>query len=797
MTEAPAPGSAADPAPGGHVLDGVRVLDRTTGIAGPYCTKLLADAGADVVKVERHGGDPLRARGTGALFEFLNASKRSVTDEAGLAAAADIVIADGPLDTPALRRANPALVAVTITPFGLEGPWVGRPWTEFTLQAACGSTGQRGLPERPPLAAGGRIGEWVAGTYAALAALAAWREARRCGEGEDVDVSILDCMAVTMVTYPSVFASMAGWPPLHGTGRSVQLPSIEPARDGYVVFTANSAQQFQDFLVLIGRPDLLDDPELPQVAKRFARREEFLAAVRAHTRAHTVDELLEQAAAFRIPAAPVLDAAAVLAFEPFTRRGVFTSAPSGRFSQPRVPYRIGGSSPRPFAPAPVTGTDDGTVTWASPPGLRDPAGGSWRLPLEGVRVIDLTAWWAGPSATHVLAALGADVIKVESVARPDQMRLSSVKRPPDDAWWEWGPIFHAANLSKRGITLDLGSEVGRGLLRRLADTADVLIENFTPRVMDQFGLDDEMLRARNPRLVVVRMPAFGLDGPWRDRTGFAQTMESVSGLAWRTGFEDDLPTLVLGACDPLAGAHAVYATLLALESRHRAGAGMLVESVMVESALNVAAEAIVEHGAGGPILGRRGNRGPDAAPQGVYPCAGTDSWVAVAVAHDEQWQALVRALGSPPWAADPALGTEAGRRADHDRIDEHLGRWTAARDAAEVASTLSSAGVPAEVVIAAAPRGPQRAGRRPGALRARGPSSDRTPPGPDAALPLRPCDRLAASPRPDAGPAQRRGARRDRRGRRGARRAACRRGDRRAAGRDVRTTVRRATREGG
>jgi crotonobetainyl-CoA:carnitine CoA-transferase CaiB-like acyl-CoA transferase len=685
----------------GPVLRNVQVLDRSTGIAGPYCTKLLTDAGADVVKVERDADDPLRAHGTGALFEFLNASKRAVSDDAGLLASADVMICNEPLAEDELARARPDLVVVTITPFGRRGPWVGRPWTEFTLQAACGSTGNRGLPERPPLAAGGRIGEWVAGSYAALAALAALRETRRSGWGEDVDLAVFDCMAVTMTTYPSVFASFFGWPPLAGTGRSIQLPSIEPSSDGCVVFTANSAQQFQDFLVLMERPDLLDDPELALVGKRFARRCEFMDAVRAYTRNKTSAELLDVAAGLRIPAAPVLDAPGVLAFEHFADRDVFVPAPSGRFAQPRVPYRITGFAPRPFTPAPARGADDGAVEWAAPPPPASASDDAWRLPLQGVKVVDLTAWWAGPSATLALAALGADVVKVESVARPDQMRLAGTRHPPADAWWEWGPIFHGANLSKRDVTLDLGSPDGLTLLQQLIDTADVLIENFTPRVIGHFGLDFDSLRARNPRLIMVRMPAFGLDGPWRDRNGFAQTMEAVSGIAWRTGFEDELPTLVLGVCDPLAGAHTAFATLLALDARARTGEGMLVESVMVESALNVAAEAIVEYGAGAPALGRRGNRGPDAAPQGVYPGSAGDSWVALAVETDVQWDALVHALGSPSWAADPALRTTDGRRAHHDRLDEHLGAWTAGRTAEDAAASLSATGVPAEVVIAA------------------------------------------------------------------------------------------------
>src|SRR3954470_24065365 len=157
------------------MLDGVRVLDRTTQIAGPYCTKLLVDAGADVVTVAPAPGD--------ALDEYLRSSKRAVpVGEAGVDAA-DILVVDEPVDLKALWDENPALVVVTITPFGCDGQWAGRPATEFTLQAACGSTATRGLPENPPLAAGGRLGEWLAGTYAAVGAVAAVRSAQRSGVG--------------------------------------------------------------------------------------------------------------------------------------------------------------------------------------------------------------------------------------------------------------------------------------------------------------------------------------------------------------------------------------------------------------------------------------------------------------------------------------------------------------------------------------------------------------------------------------------------------------------------------------
>src|SRR5207253_1926451 len=197
-------------------------------------------------------------------------------------------------------------------------------------------------------------------------------------------------------------------------------------------------------------------------------------------------------------------------------------------------------------------------------------------------------WWAGPAAGQALAALGADVIKVESTRHPDGMRYAAAKPPSVDGWWEWSPLFHGANVAKRGITLDLTTAAGIDVFERLLRSSDVLIENYTPRVMEQFGFDWDHVHDVNPDLIMVRMPAFGLDGPWRDHTGFAQTMECVSGMAWLTGFRDGPPTLVRGACDPLAGMHAVIATLLALAERERTGEGCIVEATMVEAALNAA-----------------------------------------------------------------------------------------------------------------------------------------------------------------------------------------------------------------
>ena len=204
------------------------------------------------------------------------------------------------------------------------------------------------------------------------------------------------------------------------------------------------------------------------------------------------------------------------------------------------------------------------------------------------------------------------------------------------------------------MTLDLGDPDGLRLVRSLIEGADVVIENFSPRVIDQFGLDWEELHALNPRLIMVRMPAFGLDGPWRDRVGFAPTMEQLSGMAWRTGFSDGAPMAPRGACDPIAGAHAAVALAGCALHRDRTGEGQLVEVPMVEVALNLTAEQVIEQQVHGILLQREGNRGIG-APQNVYRCAGDDAWIAVAVETDAQWRGLVRALGSPAWADAPGL----------------------------------------------------------------------------------------------------------------------------------------------
>jgi crotonobetainyl-CoA:carnitine CoA-transferase CaiB-like acyl-CoA transferase len=708
-------------------LGGVRVIDLGTGIAGPYCTKLLADAGAEVLKIEPPGGDPLRrwtASGAalapgedGALFRFLNTSKRSADVDLATAAGreqtlalacdADLVI-DGwtpallsgtGLDPHAALARNPRLSWVSVTPFGRSGPWSARPATEFTLQAWCGSTASRGAADRPPLAAAGRLGEFLGGAYAAAAALTALHASRAGGRGVLIDLSLLEVMALTMAPNLTVWESLAGQKaPFR---RTVEIPSIEPAHDGFVGFCTITGQQWKDFLLLIERPDLVDDERLARWDERQRRVDEVNALIHAWTRRHAVAEIVERAVALRIPVAAIGTGETVTTFDHFVTRGVFVPHPGAGFVQPRPPYRLSDASLAPLAPAPRLREHE--PAWQAPRRqTRETRAVDPERPLAGLRVIDFTAFWAGPFVTHYLAAMGADVIKVESIQRPDGMRFQSVKQPAHDGWWEWSALFHQVNLDKRGITLDLTRPEGRTLVERLLARSDVAVENFSPRVLDGLGLVYERLARDNPGLILVRMPAFGLDGPWRDRVGFAQTMEQVSGMAWLTGFADGPPVIPRGPCDPLAGLHAIVALLVALEHRARTGRGQLVEATMVEAALNAAAEIVLEHGAYGALLARDGNRGPALSLQNLYPCRGEDEWLAVSLVDERHWQALVDTIGAPAWTQDPALADARSRRARQDVVDDGIAAWTRSRDAHEAAEALLARGVPAAPVVSAA-----------------------------------------------------------------------------------------------
>lgn len=711
-------------------LDGYTVIDLSTGIAGAYCTKLLADGGAHVVKVECPQGDSLRAwsasgatipaGGDGALFSFLAGAKHSVVADPAadddvelvnrLLAAADAVVwsagsevVEHPNFSPrAIHAGHPHLTVTAITPFGLEGPWRDRAATEFTLQAWSGGIVGlgRGEQERPPVFVGGQVGEYLAGVYASVATLASrWRRIDG-GAGELLDLSMLETQILCLTYYPVSYFEVLGRP--WRDMRRPTIPGVAQAKDGLVDLGCGTAQQWFDLCAMVGRPEWIDEESPLSITEQANIHAEEIFAWLADT---PVDEIRELASAFRIPNAPVANGANVTSFDQFVARDSFVCNPRDGFQQPSHPYRMRPAQLCQPEPAPRLGEHTERYRTAHLPARPAPSGVAKPLPLSGIRVLDMTTFWAGPCCTHALALLGAEVIHVESTRRPDGTRMIAGIPITEDRWWEKSPIFEALNTNKKGLTLDLQSPRGRELLRELIATSDVLVENFTPRVLDQIGLDFPTAQSIRPDIVMVRMPGFGLEGPWRDNPAFAYVIESASGVSWLTGYPDRTPYDPYSIGDPNAGVHALNAILLALEHRRRTGEGVFVEAAMVDAALSIAAEQVIEYSAYGALLARAGNRGPTAAPQNLYLSADIDefgrldSWVAIAVATDEQWASLARVIGSPSWATDSALSTQAGRRLHHDRIDGQLAAWCERRSRDEIVATLWGAGVPVAKVM--------------------------------------------------------------------------------------------------
>ena len=317
-----------------------------------------------------------------------------------------------------------------------------------------------------------------------------------------------------------------------------------------------------------------------------------------------------------------------------------------------------------------------------------------RLPLTGVRIADFTWVGAGPFLTKPLADHGADVIKVESRTRTD-----SIRDMPPFANGVRGinrsGYFANRNSSKKSICLDLKTTEGRDLALRLIAVSDIVVNNFTPGTMDRLGLGYDEARRVRPDVIYLEMPMQGSTGPHRDYRGYGQSIGAAGGVFGLSGYPDR-PPVGTGTNypdhvpNPLHGAIAVLA---ALRNRRRTGRGQYIEVAQLESTVNLIGPAMVAAAAGEPTS-RRGNQDDYAIPHGVYPCAGDDTWCAIAVESDTQWSALVQVLGSPDWALSPTLQSSAGRRAN-PRLDESLASETAGWEPTLLADALTAVGVPA------------------------------------------------------------------------------------------------------
>ncbi|MBM3661040.1 MAG: CoA transferase, partial [Actinobacteria bacterium] len=314
------------------------------------------------------------------------------------------------------------------------------------------------------------------------------------------------------------------------------------------------------------------------------------------------------------------------------------------------------------------------------------------LPFAGMKVVDLGTFWAGPYVSMYLGAFGADVVKVESIQRPDGFRFSGAFPQEGDDWYDRGGVWQGTNLDKRSVTLDATRDDGLRLLRQLIAQADVVIENFSARVVEQFGLDYAAIRSLKRDVLMLRMPGFGLEGPWRDYVGWAMGIEQASGMAQVTGYPQK-PMHPGGFADPMIAMHAAAALQAALEHRDRTGEGQMIEVAQLETACCLTADQPMDFQLNGRIGSRSANHDPRMVPQGVYRCA-DDDWVALSVRNDGDWRNLLEALDRPLWATDD-FATAAGRAAEADALDGLVGGWFAERPAREAVARLREVGLPA------------------------------------------------------------------------------------------------------
>lgn len=313
-------------------------------------------------------------------------------------------------------------------------------------------------------------------------------------------------------------------------------------------------------------------------------------------------------------------------------------------------------------------------------------------PLAGIRVLDFSHILAGPYCTRLLADLGAEVVKVETGSRPD---MTAALRPDEAApgRQDRQPLYLNTNRGKQAITLNLKHDAGREIAWRLACEADVVVENFSASVMTRLGLDYEHLSEANPRLVYLSLSGYGHTGPRRHWTSMNMNLQAHSGLMLVTGREGDPPVSIANSWnDYIGGIHGAFAVVEALRHRQHTGKGMALDVSQFECSVGTIGGLLMAAAMNARAVGRRGNRCTSAVPQGVYPCLGKDTWCAIVVRSDAQWQSLVTHIGDER-LTDEKLATLDGRLAAADFIDSVLEEWTRKRDCADVEQLLKPLGI--------------------------------------------------------------------------------------------------------
>src|SRR6516165_4520801 len=640
------------------LLAGFRVVQLGEGLAAAVCGRLLADVGADVTCID--------ADDSTLLAKYLNQGKRTGGDPPAAFTIADLIICEGgPRDLSArgydavgLRRLNSKAALVFISPFGQTGPCANDPATDLTLSFATGMarllTGQVDDLAEPPMRPVGEQSAFIGGLAAACAGMHA---ALAPEPGAVIDVSIQEALA-TMAATELARAGLGRkiWSRRRladGNGATV---TILPASDGHAAISPREDRQWAAWLKVIGSPDWATDPRFARKTDRVANWDALHELMSDWSRRYSKQSIADMAQRAHVPSFPLREPAeqlnsAQLAHRRFWRR-----------------LDIGGR----------------TIQAPGPPfGLQIAASGhkerstSGKMPLCGIRVLDFSWVIAGPTTTRYLAAMGAEVIKIEAPGRGDPGRASE--------------LHTVLGQAKRSVVLDLKKTEAVAVARDLSAKSDILIENFATGVMDRLGLGAEALHSLNPDLIYVSASGLGRSGPEAHAVAYGTLLQCYVGFAGLNRHPGVPPRIGFAWLDPMCGLMLAFIVAAGLWHRRRTGAVARVDFSMIEAMLWTMAEPLLETQLGPPPQ-PRGNRSSRDVPHDVYRCAGEDDWIAIVARTDEEWRRLCAVVP----ALTPMAGLVSGKRAEQRAaIDDALIAWLRPQTAEAVIAELLGAGIPA------------------------------------------------------------------------------------------------------
>ncbi|MBW2268461.1 MAG: CoA transferase [Deltaproteobacteria bacterium] len=729
-------------------LHDIRVLDLATPL-GEATGRVLADLGAEVLKIEPPGGcasrftapfeDGREGDPEGSLFwRAWGMGKRSAVldlEDAGdrerllaLIDGADILVESSRpgemarlgLDAETLGKRNPALVYVSVTPFGQTGPFALHPATDLTLSGAGGLMDCQGDGDRVPLPIGHPEASCHGAVQAAADALLALYGRERDGRGQHLDSSMQAAIVWTLLMATGYAAMMGEDKPSAGEMRGVpqemlpglRIPDRTRVADGFVVMTPVLGEVGQRSLTSMmkwaGEQGALDDDLIgldfgnfiglltegkltpADIQRGFDQLVAFLGT-------RTKGEIQQRANDGAWLIGPASTTEDLLADKQLASRHYWTDVggtrhpgPFARLSRTPIQYR---------SAAPKLGADQSLVDDVS----RKPSAPAKLVSepraslLEGLKVADFSWVGAGPLTSKDLANLGASVVHVESEKHIDPLRFI----PP---WKDGVPNVstgHAAanfNQSKLGLGLDLATDAGREVAYRLVDWADIVIESFTPGTAAKLGLDYETLRQRKPDIVMLSSCMRGQTGPEAHYTGFGLQGAGLAGFVAITGWPDRLPSGPWGAyTDFISPRFSVAAVAAALHHRDRTGEGQYIDLSQIEAALHYLEPMVLDYTVNGHIAGLQGLESQRACPHGVFAAQGKHRYLAVAVESPQQWAALQELVPGLAAIGDcDELGARLARKLDLEKI---LAEWCAERDAFECAKLLREVDVPAYVSL--------------------------------------------------------------------------------------------------